>query len=220
MLQLAAQKREAVRKRLRALRRQGVIPAELYGRGRNNAHLGIPQKDFLKVFREAGENTVVQLRAEMDSGTEQVNVLIHDVQTDSITDEVLHIDFYEVRMDEKITVTVPLRFTGEAPGVKEHGGVLVRAAHELEVEALPADLPHEITVDLQSLLDIGASIHVKDLEIEKRVRALVDPETVVATVVVHVEEEVPQGPASVEEVKVESEEKRAEVKAKEEETAA
>ncbi len=210
MITLQAIQRDIFGKKVKKLRESELVPVELYGRGKENLHLAVPRKDFTKVFKEAGESTIVVLKTEGGSAR---NVLIHDTQEDPLTNEITHIDFYEVRMDEKLTATVPLRFVGDAPGVKEKEGVLVRAVQELEVEALPADLPPGIDVDLTTLLDIGSSIHVKDLKISEKVRILVEPETVVATIVPPVVEEEPAGPADVSEVKIEGEEKKKEAAA-------
>ncbi len=210
MLTLQTKNRDTLGKKVRTLRDEGLIPAELYGHGTDNLHLTVAEKEFNKVFKEAGESTVVVLKTDSQGDR---NVLIHDIQEDPLTGMVMHVDFYEVRMDEKLTATVPLRFIGEAPAVKEKEGVLVRAIQELEVEALPADLPPEIEVDLAKLDDIGASIRVSDLAVSDKVKILVDAETVVVTVVPPVVEEVITGPVSVEEVKVEGEEKRKEKEA-------
>jgi len=186
------------------LRESGFIPAEFYARGVDNMHLSVPVKEFNKIFKEAGESTIVKLIVD----GKKINVLIHDVQKNPLNDTISHIDFYGVRMDEKIRVHIPLSFIGESPAIKE-GGVLIKAIHELEVEALPADLPHHIEIDLMKLANIGDSISVKDINLRKGVRVLVDDEIVVATVVEpKVEEEVVVGPTSVEDVKVESEEKK------------
>jgi len=186
------------------LRESGFIPAEFYARGVDNMHLSVPVKEFNKIFKEAGESTIVKLIVD----GKKINVLIHDVQKNPLNDTISHIDFYGVRMDEKIRVHIPLSFIGESPAIKE-GGVLIKAIHELEVEALPADLPHHIEIDLMKLANIGDSISVKDINLRKGVKVLVDDETVVATVVKpKVEEEVVVGPTSVEDVKVESEEKK------------
>lgn len=213
MITLKAITRDVFGKKVKTLRREGLIPAELYGRGRTNLHLAVASKDFRDVYKKAGENTVVVLESEKQGGNK--NVLVSDVQQNPLSGEFTHVDFYEVRMDEKITVMVPVHFTGEAPAVKEKEGILVKAMQEIEVEALPADLPGAIEVSLESLADIGSSIHVKDIKISDRVKLLIDEETVIATVVQPVAEEVPAGPANVEEVKVEGEEKRKEKKGKE-----
>lgn len=213
-MELSAQKREIFGKKVKALRKQGLISAELYGHGRENIHLSVPTKEFLKVFKEAGESTIIRLKVKSKEGevkSEEFNVLIHDLQKNPLTDEISHIDFYQVRMGEKITISVPLEFIGEAPAVREKEGILVRAMQEVEVEALPADLPRSIEVNLDELSEIGMSIYVKDLRVAKGVEILVEPETVVATVTEPVKEEVEEKPITVEEIKVEGEEKKEEI---------
>lgn len=205
-MELRVQKREIFGKRVKSLRKGGFVPAELYGHGIKNIHLNVPKKEFSKIFKEAGESTLVNIVVE-GAESEKLPVLIHDVLTDPIKDDITHIDFYQVRMDEKIQAAIPLEFIGEAPAVKEKGGVLVKAMHEIEVEALPIDLPHTIKVDLGKLIDIKTSVHVKDLEVLKGVKLLVELETVIATIIEQAkEEEVVKGPTSVDEVKVEGKE--------------
>ena len=205
-MELTVQKREIFGKKVNSLRRESLIPAELYGHGLENIHLSVPAKDFSKLFKEAGESTIINLNLE----NKKLPVLIHEVSVDPLSDKIIHIDFYQVRMDEKITTSVPLEFIGEASAVKEKEGVLVKAMQELEIRALPADLPHNFKVELDKLSDIGMSIYVKDLEIPKGVEVLVEPETVIATIKEQAKEEVEEKPITVEEVKVEGEEKKKE----------
>lgn len=206
-MQLTAQLRTHIGKNINSLRAKGFIPAELYGRGIQNLHLSVPAKDFSKVFRSAGESTVINLAVE--GQTTPFSVLIHDLQEDSLRNEIRHVDFYAVRMDEKITISIPFSFIHEAPAVKEKNGVLVRAMHEVKVEALPGDLPHSLVVDLSSLADIGATIHLRDIALPSGVRALVDSESVVATITAQAAAEEVVVPVSVQDIKVEGEEKRA-----------
>ncbi len=205
-MELIVQKREILGKKVSTLRAGGLIPAELYGRDRKNIHLSVPSKEFIQVFKEAGESTIVNLIL----GNEKLPVLVNDVVINPLDDTVMHIDFYQVRMDEKITASIPLEFMGEAPAVKEKIGVLVKAMQEVEVEALPADLPHDFKIDLGGLTDVGMSIYVRDIKVPERVKLLVEPETVIATVIEQAKEEEVIKPISVEEVKVEGEEKRKE----------
>lgn len=198
-------------KKTNSLLKQGLVPAELYGKGLKNLHLSVPKKDFNKVFKAAGENTVIDLMVE----GKKHPVLIHDVAYDYLSGDFINIDFYQVRMDEKIKVKVPLEFEGVAPGVKEKNGVLVKVLHEIEVEALPADIPHSFKVDLTKLADIGQNIHISDLKMASSVKPEIPLNTVVATISAKVTEEEElamqqEGAAKVEEVKVESEEKKAE----------
>lgn len=195
-------------KAVKTLRREGLIPAELYGRGIKNMHLAVDAKVFAEVLREAGESGIVTLLV----GGEKKPVLVHDVSKNYLTGEVAHIDFYEVRMDEKIKTHIPIEFLGEAPAVREKGGFLNKTLTEVEVEALPGDLPHNLTVNLDSLDDFRKSIYVKDIAAPAGVTILVHGSTVVATAMPPLKEEIPEvpAPADVSAVKVEDEEKKAE----------
>jgi len=189
------------------LRAEGKIPAEFYGRGMENKTLMVDRAAFRKLFKEAGENTVITLLVD---GKKQP-CLVHDVQYHPLTNEIAHVDFYGIRMDEKLQTMVPVEFTGEAPAVKEKGGIVMKAVSEIEVEALPADLPHSFTVDLSALVDLGQSIYVKDIAVPQNVKVLSDPETVLVNVTEPAPEEEITPPAiDIADVKVESEEKAAE----------
>ncbi|MEK7181366.1 MAG: 50S ribosomal protein L25 [Patescibacteria group bacterium] len=205
-MELTVQKREKLGKASKGLFKQGLIPAEVYGHGFKNEHLAVLGKEFIKVFKEAGENTIVNLNV----GGEKWPALIYEVQKGRTLGEVTHVDFYRVTMTEKITTKVPLEFIGESPAVREKLGILNKSMDEIEVEALPADLPRRIEVDLGLLVDLSSNIYVKDLKVSPKVKVLVDPETTVATMVAVKEEEVVKGPTDVSEVKVEVEEKKAE----------
>lgn len=206
-MELTAQKREKFgTKAAGTLRTQGFIPAELYGHGVTNLHLTVTLKDFLRVFKEAGESTLLTL---IING-EKRPVLISDVKTDPIKDTVIHTDFYQVRLDEKLKAHVPIILQGVSAGVKEKGGILTQAMREIEVEALPSDLPHDIKLDVTRLDDIGKNLYVKDLPELKGVHYMALPETVIASISEKVEEEIEVSPADVSEVKVEGEEKKAE----------
>lgn len=212
-MDLAVQKRGKFGKAAKALRREGLIPAELYGHGLENIHLSVSAKDFHKVFKSAGESAIVNIVMEH----ERRPVLIHDVALHPVTEQVLNIDFYQVRLDERIKVKIPLNFTGEAPGVKDKGGVLVKSVHEVEVEALPGGIPPALQVPLEALTDIGSSVHMKDVKIPAGVKVFISPETVIATIKEKIEEEAaPAAEVTVESVKVETEEKKVERAAKKE----
>lgn len=204
-MELKAQKREVLGKKVGALRREGLIPAELYGHRVENVHLAVAAKDFGKVYAEAGENTVVNLSF---NGAPRM-VMIHGVQTDPVKSQVISVDFHEVKMDEAITAAVPLEFVGESPAVKDLGGVLVKAMDEIEVEAFPQDIPSEIIIDLSKLANLGDSVYVKDLPTGAKYEYKVDPTTVVVTVSEPAEEEVSAAEITPESVIVEGEEKRA-----------
>jgi large subunit ribosomal protein L25 len=215
-MDLSVQNRDEISKNIKEVREKGYIAAEFYGHKMDNKHLAVKKDDFRKAYKEAGESSVINLVLD----GKKMPALIHEVQQDYVSGETLHIDFYGVRMDEKLTAGVALEFVGEAPAVKTYGGVVNKSLQEVEVEALPSDLPHSIKVDLSVLTEIGQSIYIKDLALPKGVEVLVDPETVVVGIAApRAEEETPVAPIDISEVKVESEEKKAEREAKKAESA-
>lgn len=166
--------------KVNVIRRQGSIPAVLYGHGVEPRSLQVARLPFLKTFREAGSTTLVSLQ--LDDKADHP-VLIRELQFHPVSGDILHVDLYQVRMDEKITANVPVHFVGEAPAVKDHGGVLVRNLDEVEVWALPQDLPHDIEVDISLLDNFDKVIAIKDLEVGGKVEILNhEPEDVVALV--------------------------------------
>jgi len=193
---------------INALRSRGFVPAELYGRGTQNMHLAVKASDFKKVFREARESTLITVVLD----GKKHPAMIHDVSFDPVSEEPLAIDFYQVRLDEKIKVKIPISFVGESSAVKDAGGLLVKAMHEIEIEALPTNMPHALEVSLALIKNIGESIHVKDVPLPKGVEVHIAPETVIATVTEKKKEEevAPVVEATVDSVKVETEEKKAE----------
>lgn len=211
-MDLIATERAVFGKKTKHLRNSGVIPAELYGHKIENKHLSVQSKEFAAIFKEAGESTIINLK----SGSETYPVLIHDIDTNPVTGEIRNIDFYKINMEETITLTIPLEFEGDAPGVKL-GGVLVKALQELEVECLPAKIPHTIPVNLAGLNEIGKALHVSDLPQIEGVTVLTEPTTVIALVNEPEEETEEQQAVDIDSVVVEGEEKRKEKEQEKEE---
>lgn len=171
MAELAAKPRLELGRKVKALRGAGFLPAVVYGEGMNTDSISVSMRDFEKAYREAGESSLVTLSLD----GKKLNVMIHDVAYDPLTLKPIHADFYSVRMDKEVETKVAIEFTGEPPAVKNEGGILVKVKHELEVKALPKDLPHMIAVDLSSLEIVGNRIFIKDIQIPIGVRVL-DPE--------------------------------------------
>lgn len=171
--------REVKGKAVRDLRRRGEIPAVLYGRKKENLNLSIATRDFHKLYREAGTSSIIALDI-AEKGIK--NVLVQDIAFDPVTDAPIHLDFYEVSMSEKITTAVPLKFVGDSAAVIELGGTLVTNKSEVEVECLPADLPHEIEADLSLLKDFDTALHVSDIKVGAGVEIKDDPDEVIAIV--------------------------------------
>lgn len=166
-----------------ALRTSGFIPAVFYGPKEKAVAVEINTREFERVFREAGETTLVQL-----TGIgEQKDTLIHDVQVDPVTGTILHADFYVIEKGKKVEVSVPLHFEGEAPAEKL-GGVLVKSLHEIEIEVAPAELPHSLTVDLSKLVDMESRILASDIILPKSATLVSDADEIVASITEAVEE--------------------------------
>lgn len=209
MTELQASPRKQLGKQVKNLRNEGLLPAVLYGEGVETQPLVLGYKDFGKVYAEAGESSIVKLMVE----NKAYNVLIHDISYDAYTGKTLHADFHAVRMDKLIRTHVALEFTGESSAVKNDGGILVKVLQELEVEALPQDLPHALLLDMTILAALESKALVKDIVLPKGVKVLTDMDEIIAIV------ETPRttdeltaldqtGAAEVTAVKTEQEEKR------------
>ncbi len=207
-LELKSKKREILGKKVKSLRREGILPAVVYGGKEGSTPIELNLKEFYKVFKATGETTLIKLFV----NEKPKNVLIHDIFRDPTTEEIKHVDFYEVNMDEKITTKVQLVFIGESLAVSDLGGVLVKAMQELEVRALPADLPHQIDIDISQLRTFDDNILVKDIKLPKNVETLEHGETSVAAIApprseAEIEALSGQVEEKVEDVTVETEEK-------------
>lgn len=184
MITLSIQDRSAYKK-LDDARALGFIPAVYYGSHTASTSIFISLGAFQKTLKEAGESSIIVL----DNGKEKISALIHDVQLDPVTNKATHVDFKAVSANEKVEVPVQLVFIGVSNAVKNLGATLVKVMHEIEIEALPADLPHEITVDISKLDGLDDVIHIKDLVLPKGVVAKADAQDTVASVLVAKEED-------------------------------
>ena len=176
----------------RALRREGLIPAVLYGPKRDSVPLTISPLELDKIYKDSGtERVILSLKID-NGGTQNVTVVVKEVQAAPVTGQYLHIDFYEISLNEEIVVNVPVEVTGRSKGV-ERGGFLQVVRHQLEISCIPTDMPEKIEVDVTNL-DIGDSIHIGDLDLGDKVEVLADTVHTVVTVVPPTveEEEVPE----------------------------
>lgn len=173
-------------------RSQGKVPGVFYGPKVTPTAVSANASEFNKVWKAAGESTVITLTG-VD---EDHDALIHDIQKDPVTEIIKHVDFYIVEKGKKVQVALPLEFIGEAPAAKTLGGTLIKVMHEIEVEALPKDLPHSIEVDVSSIVDFDTQIKVSDLKLPAGVTAQVDGDEVVALVNA-AKEEVEEAPAAI-----------------------
>ncbi|MFA5188023.1 MAG: 50S ribosomal protein L25 [Patescibacteria group bacterium] len=203
---IKAQARELIGKKVKSLRIKGLIPAVLFGHNIKNQNLTVKRNEFLKVYGQSGESNLVDLQIDEKK---PVKILVHDLQRDPENDEIIHADFYQISEDEKLKTRVKLEFVGEAPAVKELGGVLVKNLDEIEIECLPKDLEllGELKVDLSSLKTLNSAVHIKDLEVPNQIKILASPDEVVALVAEVKEEAVVEAKpiAEIEVVKKEKE---------------
>ncbi len=184
VIEIKAAKRSVSGKGVQALRKDGLMPAVVYGPKQEATPIEMNQREFAKALDKAGESTVISLSVDGEAH----NVLIHDVDFDPVTNVARHADFYAIVKGQKVTVEIPLSFIGESPAVKQ-GGNLVKALHEIEIEADPMSLPHELTVDISSLAEMNSHILAKDIALPAGVSLVTAGDEVVATVVLAKEEE-------------------------------
>lgn len=177
MVTLRAQLRNSAVK-VDNLRKAGKMPAVFYGKKQSSTPIEIPMVDFMKVWQQAGESTVVVL--ETPEGA--IESLIHDVDLDPITGKPRHADFYVFEKGHKVEVEVPLEFEGVSPAVKDAGGTLVKVLHAVKIEAMPKDLPHNLIVDISPLAEFQSQILAKDIILPAGVTLLENPDEVVALV--------------------------------------
>jgi large subunit ribosomal protein L25 len=178
MVELVARLREKKGKKVKGLRKKGILPAILYGPEIENLNLEVKEKEFEKIFKEVGESSLIDLCV----GEKKYKAIIHQVQKDPIEGKIIHIDFYSPSLKEKIEVKVPLVFEGVAPAVKDLGGTLVKNISEIEIQCLPDNLPKEIRVDISGLKSFQDFIFVRDLKLPEGVKVLRKEDDILAFV--------------------------------------
>ena len=197
---LEAKKREVIGKQVKALRREGLLPAVIYGSDIEPMPLTLNTSEVRQILSVIGANTLITLKI----GKKEHLALVRDLQREVIKRNLLHIDFQAVSMEEAISTTVPVMVVGEAPAVKELNALLVTSLEFLQIEAKAKDLPDTISVDISELVDIGDNIQVKDLIISGDVNILDDPELTVVVVaaptLMEIEPEVEEGAELLEEL--------------------
>lgn len=216
MEQLKAKSRDNKKESLAKIRKSGGIPAVVYGHKIPNVNLTLHEPAFAKLYKIAGETTVIDLQVEGEKASRKV--LVHDVARDPIRNFVTHVDLYQINVSEKIKTHVPLVFIGESAAVKSEGGVLVKNIYKVEAEALFQDFPHEITVDISKLATFNDIITIADLPVSANVKIHADPKEIVAKVMPpRAESELEalkeEAVMKVDDVKVEGEEKKKEKEA-------
>ncbi len=190
-----------------ALRTSGMIPAVFYGAGKPTTSISVSQSEFQKVWKEAGESSTITLTLD----NEKVDVLIHEVQFDPVKGTPIHVDFLVVDMNKPVQVAVPVEFEGVSPAAKSNLGTLVKVMYEIEVKALPKNLPHAIVADLSKLQALHNQILVSDLKFPAGVTPVPAADEVVASLAAQVEESnEPQAPVDLSKIEVEKKGKKEE----------
>lgn len=173
---LNSEPRQVLGKNVKKLRREGKLPANLFGKDIKSTAVQVDSKEFSRIYNEAGATGVVELK--LDGKTHPI--LISAVQSDPRNDAYLHADLLQVNLKDKITARIPIVLDGEAPLEKSGQGTVIQALNELEVESLPMDLPHEFVVDISNLENLDQTIQVKDIKVDSsKVEIKTDPESVV-----------------------------------------
>ena len=211
-LTLTATSRDVFGKKTRFLRRQGITPTHLFGHNLKSLSLECHTTELTNVLSQAGTTTLLNLK--IDGEKRPRKVLVREIQKDVFGRELLHVDFYQVKLTEKIKADIPITLIGEAPALKLKGRFLMHTLDSLNVECLPDKLPPEIRVDLSSLEEVEQAIHVKDLKLDQDITVANDPDQLIVKVsekvVAEIEEEVIEEEAEIEEAEAPSEEAPAE----------
>jgi len=179
MFELKAVTRDPKTVKADEVRQSGMIPGEVYGHSQKNQHISMFRLEFEKLFNAAGESNLVSL---LIDGVKSINVLIKDVQLNPVSNQAIHVDFYVVKMSEKLTTEIPLEFVGVAKAVKELGGFLVKSINSLHVSCLPKDLVSKIKVDISTLTDFDKVITIGDMEIPEGIEVSLDGSVAVCLV--------------------------------------
>ncbi|NQU77087.1 50S ribosomal protein L25 [Candidatus Falkowbacteria bacterium] len=179
MAQLKAKTRTSLGKKNQALRKKGLIPACVYGHKIKNQNIELDAPTFNNIFKQAGETSLLDLQVD---DKKPVKVIVQEVDHDTLKDEILHADFYQIREDEKLSVDVELEFINQSKAVEEEAGVLVKSLDTIKIQCLPADLIHKIEVDISALENFGDVIYAKDLKVTEKVEIMDSPDTAVVSV--------------------------------------
>ncbi len=192
---LQAEPRKITGRKIKSLRSLGLIPANVFGKGLKSHSLQIKAINFAKLYTEVGESTLIYLRIVGEK--EDRPVMVHEVAVHPVTDKILHVDFHQVNLKEKTIAEVSIKLTGESPAEKEKQGILVQQLNELEIEALPADMPESIEVSVESLAAEGDTVLVKDIKLSDKLTVKTDPVAIVVKIEPLAKEEPIEVPAEV-----------------------
>jgi large subunit ribosomal protein L25 len=164
-IKLSVQKRKITGRKVKSLRREGIVPANIYGKDVKSQAIQVSARDFNQAFKQSGETGIIEIKIDKDAKTRPV--LVNQIHYHPVTDQCLHVDFHQIDLTKKVSVNIPIELIGTAPAVSK-GGVLLKLLNEIEVEALPADLPDKYELNISKLEEIGQAISLKDIKIDPK----------------------------------------------------
>lgn len=217
---LKAKKRKILGRKVKNLRKEGILPANIYGKGVKSLAIEVSAEDFKKTFKEVGETGLIEIQI----AKQKKPVLVNNVHKDPVSDLPLHIDFHQVNLKEEVTANVQIELVGDSPAEKQGLGTIVQYLDEVEVKALPTNLPEKFQLDLSGLDEVDKALYIKDLSVGKKVKVDADPEEVVVKIeplrkeeeVAPPAEEVVEGEEAEKEEEAEGEGEKAEAKPEDE----
>ena len=195
---LNAEVRKISGRKVKTLRNKGLLPANVFGKKIKSEALQVDLKEFEKLFAKVGETGLVTLNIQ-NGKKEEKAVLVSNIQMNPLTDKPIHVDFRQVDLTEKITAEVPVEMVGESPAEKQSLGTVVQYLDEIEVEALPTDLPEKFTIDVSSLVEVDQAVFAKDLKVDQsKVSLKINPDEILVKVEPPQKEEAAPAPAPAE----------------------
>ena len=208
-VELTVAQRSVLGKKVKALRRRGITPANIYGHRIDSEAVEVDSVTLVHTLKVLERNAILSLRIEGEKGERPV--IVREVRRDILNDKILHVDFYQVSLAERMKADVPIILVGKSPAVEDLGGILLQGLDSIAVEALPADIPPHVEVDISSLTAVGSSVHVRDLVIDPKVHVLAEGDSVITSVapprkVVEAEEVAEEGAAEAEKEEAATEE--------------
>jgi large subunit ribosomal protein L25 len=179
-VELTVAQRSVLGKKVKALRRSGITPANVYGHRIESQAVEVDTMTLAHTLKTLERNAILSLRIEGETAVRPV--IVREVRRDLLNDKILHVDFYQVSLAEKMKAEVPFILVGKAPAVEDLGGILLQGLDSIAVEALPADIPSHIEIDISSLTTFDSSVHVRDLVIDPKVHVLTEGDSVITSV--------------------------------------
>lgn len=186
---LKAEKRNLLGSKVKKLRRQGILPANVFGHDVESLAIQVSAVEFSRVYKEAGETSLIWLKVESED--KERPTLVKGLTSNPVSGQKMHVDFHQVNLKEKVTANIPVEIVGESQLIKDGLAVLDTNIQEIEVEALPTDLPESLIFDISGLLEIGAQLKVSDVKLPSGVTLVTDPEATVVAIGAPQKEEEP-----------------------------